>query len=92
MRQSQTYTSSDYTRDTGFPLVWLVTCLFTRRAKKSAQDEVEENAERERKARAGKIVGKPAPRETSRAGVGAGGAMAEQKRCNRAGHVEVGGP
>lgn len=59
MRQTHKYTSSHYTDDTGFPLVWIITRFFQKRAKVAIEQEAEEYHQRSR-CRGGKIIGRVA--------------------------------
>jgi hypothetical protein len=58
MKQTHTYTSEQYRRDTGFPLVWMCTCCISR-STSAPEEEAEEHFQQRNDARAGKIIGKP---------------------------------
>lgn len=60
MRETQSYSGSQYARDGGFPLVGAIVRLFGKRASSGIAKEAEEQADRARKARQGKVIGKPA--------------------------------
>lgn len=61
MRQTHEYTSSNYTRDTGFPLVWIITYFFKRSAAKSYETKEEPDKYHQRNIGQGrKIIGRAA--------------------------------
>lgn len=62
MRPTHEYSATQYTRDNGFPLTWIIR-LFTKRATSRIDDEAEENHHRQRSQRKGKIIGKAAGAE-----------------------------
>ena len=59
MRETHDYSASQYVRDNGFPLTWIVR-LFTKRATSRIHEEAEENHHRHHSGRAGKIIGRVA--------------------------------
>jgi len=61
MRQTHEYTSSNYKRDTGFPLVWIITYLFKRSAAKTHETKEEPDKYHQRNIGQGrKIIGRVA--------------------------------
>lgn len=59
MRQTHTYTSENYRRDNGFPLVWMCTCCIKSEVK-GAEVEAQEHFQQRSEARQGKVIGRPA--------------------------------
>jgi hypothetical protein len=61
MKQTHTYTASQYVSDNGFPLSWMCRCCVSG-YKTDRQEEAQEHFERT-KSRPGTVVGRPAGRE-----------------------------
>lgn len=60
MRETIAYSGRQYARDGGFPLVGAVMRIFRKRVSSGVAQEAEKQAEDARKARQGKVIGKPA--------------------------------
>ena len=68
MRETNSYTSSQYVADSGFPLVGIITRLFTKRASRGIGQEAQQHYDKEALRRKGKIIGRVASHEERSAG------------------------
>jgi len=59
MRQTQSYSASQYVRDNGFPLTWMCRCCISSHSTQDMHAEADEYHERN-KTKPGIIVGRPA--------------------------------
>ncbi len=62
MKQTHSYSASQYVNETGFPLSWMCRCCITGHSASDMRAEAEEYHERN-KTRSGTVIGRPAGRE-----------------------------
>ncbi|KIW23098.1 uncharacterized protein PV07_11324 [Cladophialophora immunda] len=63
MKQTHSYTASQYVNDNGFPLSWMCRCCITSGMTSGMKDEIEEHHLRSQ-TQPGKIIGRPAGLQT----------------------------